>query len=204
MNDTLPRVVLFDFGGVLLHLNDPAATFGLDWPAADFNRRWLESPSVRAHESGRIDAHAFASRIVRELSLPYSADEFLARFDRWPDCIPTHTAALVRRVVNGIDCAILSNTNRRHWSGFDIDGTFAGRIGRCFLSFETGLLKPDGDAFRQVIDACRLPAHAILFLDDNPLNVVAAAQAGMRTRVCPGVHALAGILREEGIVEHPA
>lgn len=194
------RIILFDFGGVLLHLNDPAATFGIDGQLADFSRGWLMSPAVRAHECGQIDAAEFGHRIVEEMQLPYSAAEFVARFDRWPDTISDATVELVRRIPASYTCAILSNTNARHWSAFDIDGTFGGRIDRCFLSFENERIKPEAGAFRQVIEAYDAVPGAVLFIDDNPINIAAAADAGMRTRLCAGVTALPDILADEGII----
>lgn len=197
---TSTSVVLFDFGGVLLHLNDPVEAFGLDGTVADFSRRWLESPAVRAHETGRIDVHTFARRLVDELRLPWPPDELVARFDRWPDAVSAQTAALVRSIPRSYECAILSNTNARHWAAFDIDAIFDGRIGRCFLSFESGHIKPDSAAFEQVVAFYGGPASSILFFDDNPANVEAAQRIGMRARLCAGVDALAGLLADEGIV----
>lgn len=194
------RILLFDFGGVLLRLNDPVEAFGLDGTIADFSRRWLASPAVRAHETGRIDVHTFARQLVDELRLPWSPEELVARFDGWPDAVSTTTAALIRSIPRSYECAILSNTNARHWGAFDVDAIFGGRIRRCFLSFETGRIKPDPAAFEQVVAFYGEPASSILFFDDNPANVDAAERTGMRARLCEGVDALAGLLEDEGII----
>lgn len=195
-----PSIVLFDFGGVLLHLNDPVEAFGLGGTLADFSHRWLMSPAVRAHETGRIDVHTFARQLVDEMQLPWSPEEVIARFDRWPAGVSAETAALVGRIPSTYECAILSNTNARHWDAFDIDALFGGRIGHCFLSFQSGHIKPDPAAFTQVVDFYGKPADSILFFDDSPANIEAAERVGMRTRLCEGAGALAGLLEEEGIV----
>ena len=49
-NDPI-KVILFDLGGVLLRLNDPIETFGLQMDQNEFKERWLRSPSVRTFES---------------------------------------------------------------------------------------------------------------------------------------------------------
>ncbi len=49
------RVPLFDLGGVLLKLQDPIETVGLQIDAAEFKQQWLRSPSVRQCENGVID-----------------------------------------------------------------------------------------------------------------------------------------------------
>lgn len=193
------KVVLFDFGGVLLRLHDPVKTFGIGDTPDDFNRRWIHSPSVIAHESGQIDAALFGERIVAEMGLPYSPQEFIRRFANWPDRISADTAGLVQRIPKALDCAILSNTNELHWALQDIPAVFGGRIDRCFLSFETGLIKPEAAAFHQVADAYSCAPPSILFIDDNPVNISAATSAGMRARLCPGVEALESVLAREGV-----
>lgn len=193
-----PRLLLLDFGGVLLHLNDPVETFGIGASRADFNSLWLQSPAVQAHESGKIGPDEFAQRIVRDLDLPYSPEEFIRRFDAWPDCIPETTAALLQKVPAQIDCAILSNTNALHWNKQNIGEDLQGRISRCFLSFETGLIKPEARAFQHVLDEFRFAPEQVLFIDDNPINTDAAARLGIRGHLCAGVDALEDVLRAAG------
>ena len=62
--------------------------------------------------------------------------------------------------------------------------SLSGRLDRTFLSFRTGLLKPDREAFAQVTAAYELPAEAFLFFDDNPLNISAATAIGMNAALC--------------------
>jgi len=195
-----PDLILFDYGGVLLRLNDPVETFGFGDDRADFSRRWLDSPAVQAHETGRIGPDEFGRRMVRDMRLPYPPDEFIRRFDAWPDRVTPATAALVRSIPAQVDCAILSNTNELHWRRQDIERDFAGRISRTWLSFETGYVKPDPRAFRIVLDELGLPAGRVLFIDDNPKNLEAADALGLCTRHCRDVDALADVLVGEGLV----
>ncbi|MDZ7643072.1 MAG: HAD-IA family hydrolase [Woeseiaceae bacterium] len=195
-----PALILFDFGGVLLHLNDPVETFGFGHSHEEFNRLWLDSPAVRAHETGRVEPETFARRIVRDMGLPYSWQEFLQRFAAWPDRVHAVTSQLVQGIPREIDCAILSNTNALHWHVQDIERDFGGRISRCFLSFESGLIKPDAGAFTQVFEATDHRPGDILFIDDNPKNIEAARLQGMRTQHCANVFALGDILQAEGLL----
>ena len=64
------KVILFDLGGVLLRLNDPIETFGLQINQNEFKERWLRSPSVRTFESGGMNTEEFARNIVAEAELP--------------------------------------------------------------------------------------------------------------------------------------
>ncbi len=195
-----PRLLLLDLGGVLLHLNDPVETFGIGSSRSDFFKVWIMSPAVQAFESGAIGPGEFARRIVDDLDLPYTTEEFLQRFEAWPDRIPADTGTLLQTVPSHIDCAILSNTNALHWHKLDIERDLHGRVSRCFLSFETGLIKPDARAFRQVLEETGYTSSQVLFIDDNPINTAAAAQLGMRTRLCASVDALGRLLTAEGIL----
>ena len=187
-------------GGVLLHLNDPLTTFNLDIGAAEFHRRWRLSSAVRDHERGAINAEQFASSITREMKLPYDANAFLERFVAWPGLPFPDAVNLVGRIHERYACAILSNTNALHWNALDIDNAFDNRFERCFLSFETGLLKPDRQAFVHVVESYDCQPNQVLFFDDNPLNVDAATHLGMQAVLCQSRTDLAGELQSRDLV----
>ena len=186
INDRNIKVVVFDLGGVLLQLRDPVETFKVRLPITLFLERWLKSPSVREFERGRADAETFAKAVVQEMELAMDWQEFLRRFDSWPERIFPETTALLDSLPDGVAKVLLSNTNSAHWGRGDIGPSLSGQFDKTFLSFETGFLKPDREAFLQVIAAYDMPAHAFLFFDDNPLNVAAAVETGMQAVLCKG------------------
>lgn len=175
------KAVVFDLGGVLLRLRDPIENFDLRIPEALFLERWLKSPSVREFERGAIDTPTFAKMVVNELELSMDWNEFIERFDAWPEQLFPDTQSLLDAIPSSADRVLLSNTNAVHWERRNISGELAGRFDREFLSFRTGLLKPDREAFSQVSKACRCLPGEVLFFDDNPLNVAAATEFGMRS-----------------------
>lgn len=174
------KAVLFDLGGVLCRLHDPAKTFGLKQGHDEFMRRWLMSPAVREFECGAIAAESFAKRIVLEAKLDYNADEFLRRFGNWPDQLFPGTLEILESIPTHIALALLSNTNAIHWERADICVQLEPYFNKLFLSYKTGKLKPDTDAFEDVALSLKLAAEDILFFDDNPLNAEAAKAFGMR------------------------
>ncbi len=173
------KVILFDLGGVLLKLRDPISTFGLQIDESVFLRTWIMSPAVRALESGQIDGQEFARRMIAETELLMDWQELLQRFENWPDGFYPTVVELIGRIPSRYSCAILSNTNAVHWHRADVPGNFGDRFERYFLSYESGLLKPDRDTFLQVIASYACRPQEILFFDDNPLNIAAAGNAGM-------------------------
>ena len=191
------KVILFDLGGVLLRLNDPIETFGLDISLTEFRDRWLQSPSVREFEGGRIDTEGFARNIVTEADLPYDWQEFMRRFDTWPDRLFDETLDVLNAIPKTYSRALLSNINALHWAREEIAKPLADHIDRFFLSYETGLVKPDREAFELVTETFECQPDEVLFFDDGPLNVTAAADYGMEA-----VHAIGiGDVRQK-LVKH--
>lgn len=180
------KAVVFDLGGVLLELADPLQTFQLDLTEAEFLALWLGSRAVRDFERGAIDAPTFADSVVRELGLSMDAARFLERFDAWPRSLFPGTPALLGSIPRGIRRVLLSNTNAAHWSRPGISDALAGLFDLTFLSYRTGLLKPDTAAFAQVATACACAPGELLFFDDNPGNVEAALRFGMQAHVVRG------------------
>ncbi len=195
------KLVLFDLGGVLWELKDPIATFGLNCGHDEFHRNWLLSPAVREFERGAITANEFACNVTKEMQLPYDAESFIERFIDWPGSAFPESIALVGRIAAHFKCAVLSNTNALHWHSFDVANVFGHRFSRYFLSYETGLLKPDPHAFTNVIEQCDCSPQQILFLDDNPLNIAAAGALGMDAVLCQTVAALANVLNSRKLLE---
>ncbi len=201
--DSDPRLLLFDLGGVLMELNDPLKTFELDWELAEFHHRWLLSPAVREFECGAIGAKQFADNVTREMELPYDGAAFTEKFMAWPGPPFAEAVKLIERINKKLDCAILSNTNALHWENLDIQDAFSHRFDRYFLSYETGLLKPDDQAFTHVADAYGCSPEQILFFDDNPLNAAAAENLGMHSVLCRSVDDIATTLRSLDVLNEP-
>jgi len=194
------KVILFDLGGVLLELRDPISTFRLDIDASEFLRTWTMSPLVRALESGQINSKEFAQQIVDEMELPMDWQELLRRFDSWPAKIYPRAIDLIDCVPSNLACAILSNTNAVHWERIDVPGNFGDRFDRYFLSYESGLLKPDRESFLQVSAGYDCRPEEILFFDDDPVNVAAAEKENINAVCVQGVEELETALINNGIV----
>jgi putative hydrolase of the HAD superfamily len=95
----------------------------------------------------------------------------------------------------------LSNTNAVHWERIDVPGNFGDRFNRYFLSYESGLLKPDRESFLQVSTDYDCRPEEILFFDDNPVNVAAAKKESINAVCVKGVEELETALINNGVVE---
>lgn len=185
-------VLLLDLGGVLANLGDPVSAFGLDMSTAEFWPLWVNSPSVRAFETGRMRAGEFCARVADELG--YTGNEpFERQFHAWQLRLFTGFDEFIDRAADNYRIALLSNTNEVHWeqvtSASDAFGTFE----RVFLSFETGYFKPDDQAFRHVLETLDVPPGQVLFLDDSQCNIDAARALGIDAHCVSG---LDGVTRQ--------
>jgi len=192
-------ILLFDLGGVLLELKCPQETFGLEADEAQFLDKWIRSPAVREFERGAIDAQTFAKSIVSEAALPYDWQEFLQRFDSWPDRLYPGILAILDAIPGRYRRALLSNTNAGHWHQPGVADQLEKRFEKIFLSYQTGHVKPDREAFLLVQNEFGCGADQIAFFDDNPANVAAAAAFGCQSMLTRGIDELRSSLNALGI-----
>jgi putative hydrolase of the HAD superfamily len=198
------QFVLFDLGGVLV---DPGgvgplrALSGID-SDEELWARWLRSPWVRRFEAGRCSPEEFAAGFVDDWGLGLTPASFLEDFSRWPGTEYAGASELVARVRESLPVGFLSNANAYQWHArfgrLELTSAFDYR----FLSFELGMVKPDPEIFETV--AARLPVGAgqVLFLDDNAVNVDAAAAAGFAARRVQGPEEARAALVEVGVLAH--
>jgi putative hydrolase of the HAD superfamily len=196
--------ILFDLGGVLVELAGVEQM--LAWSpgvtdTADLWRRWLNSPAVRRYETGGTDRHVFAEEIVTEFRLPVDAGEFLHAFTYWPRALLPGATALLDELKPRFRLASVSNTNELHWQRFRNEWALDGHFARNFPSFRVGRLTPDADYFHHVLDDLGVRAENVLFVDDNAINVDAAARLGLAARRVDGPEGVRAALADLAL--HP-
>jgi putative hydrolase of the HAD superfamily len=177
------EVVLFDLGGVLVELTGVPTMLG--WlgnriSADELWRQWLTSPTVRDFERGRLAADLFATQIIAEMSLEIGPEEFLTTFTSWIAGLYPGALELVSSLPPGLVRATLANTSVLHWPRLMNDLGLEAAFHHHFPSHLTGRIKPDQEAFQHVIDTLGRRADAVLFLDDNRLNIETASSMGIR------------------------
>ena len=110
------QVILFDVGGVLVQLT--GVPMMLEWLGGRHTLEelwsiWLHSPSVRAFETGQIDAPTFAQRLVGELDAQVEPQRCLS--NRSPAGPPVCTRACSKcwspAFRRAYTRALLSNSN---------------------------------------------------------------------------------------------
>jgi HAD superfamily hydrolase (TIGR01509 family) len=194
------KVLLFDLGGVLLRLRDPIETFGLPISLNEFKALWLQLSSVREFEAGITNTEQFARKVVAESNMPYGWQEFIERFDAWPDQLFDRTLPVLRAIPDEYQCALLSNINALHWGRKNISGPLEGCFDEIFLSYQEGLVKPEREFYALVTERFACQPDEVLFFDDSPGNIAAASEFGMHAALAIGIEAVETSLRDYGIL----
>ena len=197
------RVLLFDLGGVLIELNDLSELLQLNGHEMPVNKPWsdwLYSPAVRAFEMGISTKDQFADKYIEETNLPIKRDEFLNAFIQLPKGLYPDAHRLIERCRDRYFIACLSNTNALHWQRLIHEMGIDRMFDQHFASHLTGKLKPDRESFEHVLQRLNCDPPAIVFLDDNEMNVTAARSVGIIAYRTQGAREAEKILEKTGIL----
>lgn len=197
------EAVIFDIGNVLFH-----------WDPEAFYDRAI-GPERRARLFAEVDLHGMNARVDLGESLtdlveamaaahPGWADEVRMWRDRWAEMaapvIPGSVALLFALKARGVPVFALTN--------FGVE-TFEVAVGiypwlddfdRRYVSGVLKVMKPDPEIYRIVEEDCGIAPGALLFADDRPDNVAAAAARGWQTHLFEGPEGWAARLVAEGLL----
>ncbi|HEX6632848.1 MAG TPA: HAD family phosphatase [Usitatibacter sp.] len=179
------EALLFDLGGVLIHLDWDAvfahwaACCGAD-PAVLRSRFTFDEPYER-HERGEISARDYFQSLRETLGIELSNDDFRLGWERVFAGAVTPTVQLLGRIDPAMPLYLFSNTNAAHHAAWAHDYAQAlAPFRRAFTSCEIGLRKPGRAAFHHVAREMGVAPERILFFDDTESNVEGARRAGLQ------------------------
>ena len=192
------KVVLFDLGGVLVELG--AFPVNKNWlgsmSVAELSKKWLDYPVARQYECGQIDEHEFRSRIIEEIPLNTSAEEFISAFRAWPKQLYPGVLVLLAELSNRYTIACLSNTNTSHWDRVMDEMKLMNAFHHEFASFKLGMVKPDREIYEFVSQQLRVKPKDILFMDDNKNNIDMALKCGYTAVQTQGIEQVNSVLKQ--------
>ncbi len=184
-------IVVFDVGGVLVHLD------GIDWfrrhanlEPDEMRARWLALDVVQRFERGHLGFDEFAEGVLKAFEISISADAFRSEFATWARRSFPNARDIVRRVSQRHVTACLCNTNEVHWPVVNERIGVAGWFDHVFASHEIEQVKPDLESFAHVTDSLGTAPHRMVFLDDSQGNVDAARSAGWNAHLVQGTEML--------------
>lgn len=191
--------LLFDIGGVLVELTGASKLMKwMNWRVdqEEMNRMWLYSEAVRSFETGRITSYEFAETVIKEFEFSVTSETFIEEFSNFPKGLYAGAEALLAGLSAQYSIATLSNTNAIHWDKLCKEDHLDNLLQTQFLSFQTGYMKPDRQAYLNVLEELDCEAEKIIFFDDNRINVEAARAVGMNSVLVAGLDDLKQRLME--------
>jgi putative hydrolase of the HAD superfamily len=193
------RVVVFDYGEVIsmspsehdrLGILEVASAEGEDfWPVYWRHRDELDH--------GMISTTEYWQRVGRDLGTEWSMSRiqrlWATDFRSWISVEPGTVDLLEELHIGGTRIALLSN------AGFDFGdpfryAPFSAFFERVFVSAELGLLKPDPEVYRRVVDELGITAQQLVFIDNKQVNVDGALAIGATGHRFTGVRELRAFL----------
>ncbi|SEA01200.1 putative hydrolase of the HAD superfamily [Arachidicoccus rhizosphaerae] len=187
--------IIFDFGGVLLHIDfkrthQAFEALGIEDAAAHFSQHHASQLFSRL-ETGHISNEAFYDLFREEAENPRLTNEQIR--DAW-NAMLLHYAkdniALLKRLSNSYQLYLFSNTNQIHYDWFadlyqkEFNGEKLEDLFKvAWFSHEKGVRKPDPSVFTHMLEVEGLKAEQTLFIDDTVSNIQGAHQAGLKTHL---------------------
>ena len=199
----MPRAVVFDLGGVLIHW-DPRLLYRKLLPSEDAVERFLTTVCPSAWNE-RLDAGLPLDEGIAERIAQFPHHEPLIRLyaERFGEMmLPMHRSiALLHELAErSIPLFALSNwaaeTFERTHHLFPFLSSFEGLV----ISGRIGLAKPDPRIFRHLLDSHGLSAGDTLFVDDRTSNVEAARALGIEGLLFEGPASLRAALVQRGLL----
>lgn len=189
------RAIVFDVGGVVVKTPFelvPLIEHSVGAPAGTFPWRGPFEPEAdplwQDLQAGLITERDYWGRRAEEAS-PYTGGAdvpslFRRAFSGPPnEVFRPETDALQRACVDaGLLIGVLTNDMRDfNEPGWGEDAAFFARTDVVIDGSDTGVLKPDPEAYLITIRALGLRPEDVLFVDDQPFNIDGAAAVGMQT-----------------------
>lgn len=177
------RTLFWDVGGVLAsnawdreERSQAIEKFRLDKQA--FEARHAEA--VAAFEEGKLGLDDYLGRTVFYQLRTFSREEFqrfMFSLSKPKQDVLDFAASLSKKYLMGTINNESRELNAYRIEQFGLNKILDMFVSSCFV----GLRKPDERIYRQALDLVQRPAGECCFMDDRPVNIEAAAKAGMQT-----------------------
>ena len=212
------KVIIFDFGGVLINLNrqvavDKLVELGVH-DADELLNNYVQSGLFLDLESGAVTPDEFRSKLRDKYNLQHITDEQIDEaFLAFLLDVPEHKLQLLRELKSSarnaagepVRIVMLSNTNGIHFpycikKHFEYDGyKMSDYFDALYLSYEMKASKPDDEIFLKLLEAEKVKPKECFFLDDGPRNIESAQRLGFQVHLVELDDDLCSVVRDKGV-----
>lgn len=179
--------IIFDFGNVLLNLDESATYKALGNILDPLKCGDLNEMVLFPFEKGEISEEAFFNRLQRRSKMVLQPEFYYKAWTAMLLDFPIARENFLNQLKSNYRLFLLSNTNITHLrfvrkklaqenNIHDFESRF---FEKAYYSFEIGMRKPDLEIFQFVLQDSNLKASESLFIDDKIENVNGAKQIGM-------------------------
>lgn len=197
------RAIIFDIGRVLIRVDVARAMTGLAdgvsfspeeiWSALQKDPRWKD------WQEGRISPQDWHLHVSRRLGSKLSFEQFVTVWNRALDPTPIHDDAFLAKLGKKYRLALLSNTDLLHVAHMEKSYGFFELFPVRIYSCRVGASKPDPVIYKEALQACKVRAQEVVYVDDVPAYAQAAGQLGMHSIPFQSPNQLQSDLRNLGI-----
>lgn len=178
----MKKVIVFDFGGVLIEWS-PYYLYRKLLPSDEAVKEFLEEINFSGFNK-KLDAGYSFSRMKEELLIEYPHKQELVRafFERWDECTgeaiqPTVDLMLEVKAA-GYPVYGLSNWSHETFPKLMHRYPFLPLLDDYLLSGIAGVAKPDEEIFRIFLRRIGRSAEECVFIDDAAINIEASRRLG--------------------------
>ena len=197
------EAVIFDIGNVLTRWQPEAfydRVIGVDRRVALFQAVDLHQMNLDIDAGGpfRGTIYAWAERY------PLWSEEIRWWYDRWIELATPRiegSIALLRVLrTKGVPVFALTNFGAESFDEAGSKLDFLAEFDRLYVSGKMGVIKPDPQIYAMVEQDCGITGDRLIFADDKPENIAAAADRGWRTHQFESWQGWAERLVAEGLL----
>ena len=187
------RNIIFDWGGVLIHLDKTRCTEAFRMLGVEVSDELTNPYGQRADlmdfEKGQMTMEEFHDTVRRIYSPQLTDVQIDNAWNALLLDIPTYKLDMLLELKKHYRLFLLSNTNALHWiegrkrfnyKGYKAEDFFD----QIFLSHEIHELKPSAEAFLKVAQMANIKPEETLFIDDLETSCKSAEALGFHT-YCP-------------------
>jgi len=198
------KAVIFDLGRVLVDVDLTQGIFRyLKIPAADADLKLMEKlfndRFFRDYACGKLPPQKFHEIFCRQSGIDLNYEDFKRE---WCAVFREMEGMeeVVRRLSIKYRLGLLSDLGPLHWEYIKNHLPLLRYFPKPLLSFQTGCLKPDPRCYQLAAQSVDCTPQECLFIDDRPVNVEGAKQAGMKALVFKSVPDLRTEFEKNGLL----
>ena len=198
-----PKAVIFDIGNVLINWQ-PEEYFDAQI-GEDRRRAMFEAVDLHAMNDLVDQGHNFTEMVTQTAAkYPDWSDEIMMWHDRWIDMATPaidHSVRLKTQLqAKGIPVFSLTNFGIETYEIAEQKYPFLRDFDRNFISGHMKVVKPNPRIYEMVEEGSGLSGADLLFADDRPENIAAAADRGWQVHHFEGPQGWADRLVSEGLL----